>query len=76
MTYEANMKTVNAGLCFVISVCLGAGNQLEARESNELGIAISNGQFKVVLPPNGTTNALRMVEWSTNLVNWEPEARD
>lgn len=37
---------------------------------------VTNGQFKVILPEVNTSNQLQMVEWSTNLVDWEPVARD
>ncbi|VGO12099.1 hypothetical protein PDESU_00649 [Pontiella desulfatans] len=46
------------------------------QSENELGQTVSNGQFAVILPSAATSNQLRMVEWSTDLVNWEPVARD
>ena len=50
---------------------------LAAHASNDLSGFVSNRQFQVVLPSaTTTTNGLRMVEWSTNLVDWEPVARD
>lgn len=41
-----------------------------------LSTIVSNAQFNVVLPLSASSNELRMVEWSTNLVDWEPVARD
>lgn len=42
----------------------------------ELGSRVSNGQFEVILPSASATNELRMLEWSANLTDWEPVARD
>jgi uncharacterized protein (DUF1800 family) len=50
---------------------VAAGPVFGALESS-----VSNGQFLVVLPESAATNHLRMVEWSENLVDWEPVARD
>jgi uncharacterized protein (DUF1800 family) len=44
--------------------------------SNELSGFVSNTQFMVALPSGGPSNGLRMVEWSTDLDEWEPVARD
>jgi uncharacterized protein (DUF1800 family) len=41
-----------------------------------LGIDITNGQFCVVLPAASSSNDLRIVEWSTDLKNWQPVVRD
>ncbi|MCF7818328.1 MAG: DUF1800 domain-containing protein [Kiritimatiellales bacterium] len=37
---------------------------------------VSNGQFNVFLPGSAASNEFRMLEWSTNMVDWEPVARD
>ena len=42
----------------------------------DLGNYVSNAQFNVVLPASTSTNKLSFVEWSTNLIDWEPVARD
>jgi uncharacterized protein (DUF1800 family) len=44
--------------------------------SDVLGANVTNGQFEVVLPSSAASNQFRMVEWSTNLFDWEPVARD
>lgn len=41
-----------------------------------LDSTVSNGVFNVLLPTSTTTNSLQIVEWSTNLVDWEPVARE
>ena len=49
---------------------------IDCHADDGLGANVTNGQFEVILPASGTLNQLRMVEWSTNLVDWEPVARD
>lgn len=44
--------------------------------SDTLTSSVSNGQFEVILPDSAPTNQFRMLEWSTDMVNWEPVARD
>jgi uncharacterized protein (DUF1800 family) len=48
----------------------------ESHGDDSLGVNVTNGQFEVVLPGSATSNDFRMVEWSTNLVDWTPVARD
>ncbi len=36
----------------------------------------TNGQVELLLPDGGESNLFRSIEWSTNLVDWEPVARD
>ena len=44
--------------------------------SDVLGMNVTNGQFEVILPGASASNAFRMVDWSTNLIEWEMVARD
>ncbi len=44
--------------------------------ADELGVNVTNGQFDVLLPASAASNQFRMVEWSTNLVDWVPVGRD
>ena len=60
-------------------VLLGLGGvllQQNAYSSNVLEGSVTNGQFDVILPGSSTPNEFRMLEWSTNLVDWESVARD
>ena len=62
----------------VIQAVLFCGliNPHSAHASDALGINVTNGQFEVILPGTSASNDFRMVDWSTNLVNWETVARD
>ena len=71
-TYEDPMKLLLSTLLVAASLC----PLQTARASNDLSGSVSNGQFLVTLPASSVTNEFRMVEWSTNLVDWEPVARD
>ncbi len=49
---------------------------LVSHASDELGSSVANGRFEVILPDSASSNEFRMLEWSTNLVDWIPVARD
>jgi uncharacterized protein (DUF1800 family) len=49
---------------------------LESQGDDVLRGHVTNGQFEVALPGSVASNELRMLEWSTNLVDWAPVARD
>lgn len=44
--------------------------------SQQLDSVIANDKFRVLLPENIDPNNLQTVEWSTNLIDWEPIARN
>jgi uncharacterized protein (DUF1800 family) len=49
---------------------------LQSPALNDLGVNVTNGQFEVILPSAATPDQFRMIEWSTNLVDWSPVGRN
>ena len=37
---------------------------------------VANDKFRLILPENANPNDLKTIEWSTNLIDWEPVARN
>ncbi|MDF7824262.1 DUF1800 family protein [Pontiellaceae bacterium B12227] len=64
-------------LLFSVLCCaLLSGFNTTATADSSLGTTTSNGLFGVILPEAASTNQLQTLEWSTNLVDWEPVARE
>lgn len=61
---------------FILCFTLLSGLSTAEGTDHSLETTLTNGQFAVILPSSGTTNQFSMLEWSTNLVDWEPVARD
>lgn len=70
MTRLLSKPTCSLVLCMLVAVLYSG------YAADDLGVGVNNGQFNVVLPNSTGSNQLRMLEWSTNLVDWVPVARD
>jgi hypothetical protein len=58
----------------IIIVCLAATQWANA--DHTIYGYTENARFKVALPSSGAASEFRMVEWSTNLNDWEPVVRN
>jgi hypothetical protein len=68
-----NLRTTSTMLIALAGTTLPA---LNGFADNTIDHQITNGQFEVILPTASLSNEFRMAEWTTNLVDWEPVARD
>lgn len=60
----------------IIALLCGSSLLAGVAHAGDLDSSVSNGQFQVILPASLASNELQMLEWSTNLIDWEPVARD
>ena len=44
--------------------------------AQNLETVVANDKFRLILPENINPNDLKTIEWSTNLIDWEPVARN
>ncbi|MEC7108134.1 MAG: DUF1800 family protein [Verrucomicrobiota bacterium] len=65
-----NKKHFKIKFCLVLLLCLSNSY------SQQLETQTLNNSFRVILPDNNNPNDFKVIEWSTNLVDWELVARN
>ena len=65
-----NKKHFKIKICYVVLLCLSNSY------SQQLETQTLNNNFRVILPDNNNPNDFKVIEWSTNLVDWELVARN
>ena len=65
-----NKKHFKIKFCLVLLLCLSNSY------SQQLETQTLNNNFRVILPDNNNPNDFKVIEWSTNLVDWELVARN
>ena len=65
-----NKKYFKIKFCLIVLLCLSNSY------SQQLETQTLNNNFRVILPDNNNPNDFKVIEWSTNLVDWELVARN
>ena len=65
-----NKKHFKIKFCLVLLLCFSNSY------SQQLETQTLNNNFRVILPDNNNPNDFKVIEWSTNLVDWELVARN
>ena len=65
-----NKKHFKIKFCLIVLLCLSNSY------SQQLETQTLNNNFRVILPDNNNPNDFKVIEWSTNLVDWELVARN
>ena len=58
------------------SILLSIGLSITHAQADAEVTSVSGGKVHVELPASASSDQLQQLEWSTNLVAWEPVARD
>ena len=65
-----NKKHFKIKICLIVLLCLSNSY------SQQLETQTLNNNFRVILPDNNNPSDFKVIEWSTNLVDWELVARN